>query len=510
MDAWLQFTRYGRGAVVMSMIQKLVRGSLWNSVSEFGSQALNLAVTLVLSRKLLPAEFGMFGMVMVFTGFVGYFSEFGLTTGLIQRKDVDELDTNSVFWAAVALTVLLYTIVYFCAPLISLFYKEPRLTQITRVVFASLLLMPVNYLPEVIQKKKLEYGKITLSELFSVVVSGTVVIILALLNFGVWSLVWQSIIKAGSRAAALIYLTHWKPKFELSWNRIKRLLSIGAGITLNNLLMFASDNTDYLLVGKLLGESPLGIYTMAFRVSKYPMQKLVGVFGKMLFPAFATFSDDPDRVRRNFARLLVFFMSWVTPILICGYFISQPLVHMLLGDKWNATIPLVRVFMINLVLTTICFQNQPILVALNKIHKWNALQFVSTVVLAIAGFIGIRLLGILGMAIAFTAVTSLFLLGTFFMLIQTIRVPFRQILCTIRASLLKDILFALFIGLVTWSLNMVTNSDFLRASLPAVLLCVWLIIMNRSDVTNLRESIRAHFAQLRRVKSGADDTRGKV
>jgi len=477
---------------------KLLRGSLWNGVSQFGSQALNLAITILLARRLTPADFGIFGMAVIFTAFIGYFSEFGLTAGLIQRKEIDSLDIDSVFWISAALSCMLYALMFLGAPYISAFYDEPRLTLLVRVVFLGFLIMPFNFIPEVLQTKRLEYRKITAAELFSVLFSGIVAVSLACIGYGVWSLVWQNLAKTASRAAAIGWLTGWRPKLQFSWKRLRTFLETGIHFTLNNLLQFAFDNTDYLLVGKMLGENMLGIYTMAFRISKYPVLKIEGIFGRMLFPAFSSFNDDSIRINRNFLRLVVFFLSWVTPVLVFGYFVSEPIIRILLGEKWMATIPLVRIFMVYLVFSSFCVQNQPVLIAINRLRTWNAAQLCATVLLGITGYAGIRLLGIVGMAIAFTAVTILFLVSVFIILVRMLGITGGEIYRTTGSLIAKTCAFTLLLAVISFLVRTYTADDGIRFFAPAAFLTAWLAATNHAAVGR----VIAGFGQSRIVPEG--------
>jgi O-antigen/teichoic acid export membrane protein len=363
----------------------------------------------------------------------------------------------------------------------------------------SFLIMPLNFVPEVTQTKRLEYGKITIAELFSIVLSGAVTIALATMGYGVWCLVWQAISKTASRAAALIVLTRWRPRLRFSWERIKRLFGMGVDFTLSNLMMFATDNTDYLLVGKMLGEAPLGVYTMAFRVSKYPVLKIEGIFGRMLFPAFSTFNDDPDRVRKNFLRLMTFFLQWVTPVLVLGIFVADPLIRIVLSDKWEATIPLVQVFMLYLIVSTFCVQNLPVMTAINRLKTWNAVQLGSTALLAAAGWAGIHFLGIMGMAIAFTAVTILSLIVITVILIRMIAIPFAEVFRAVRLHLVKLVAVAGILGGLCWAVWAWTGSAWLRLLIPTAIFGAWMLVVNRSG-------IRSVLARLRGMRAGAGES----
>lgn len=393
----------------MSLKRKLYIGSIWQAISQFGSQGINFILLIILARLLAPSDFGLLGMVTVITGFLGYFSEFGFIASIIQKKHIDELDCNTAFWSGIVLSVLLYGIVFWSAPLIAKFYDQPQLTLITRVIFIDFLIRPFTFVHSALEAKALKYNRLATAQLLSLFPSGLIAVILALVGFGVWSLVFQQIAKSFFAVMILIVLVRWKPSLVFSFKRLKELLGFGVHFTAHNVIKFFAENIDYLLVGKLLGPTSLGIYTLAFRLSRYPLEKMWGVFGRMLFPAFSTFQDDLKRLRRNIMRISMAGSLVLTPFLVMLLFGIKPLITVLMGEKWLETVPLIRVFIAYVFFLSFSFGDEPLMLAINKVKILNCLKALTSVVLLVFGYIAIRNYGLIGMSAVFTLVSIIYM-----------------------------------------------------------------------------------------------------
>lgn len=429
----------------MSITKKLAIGAIWNSISQFGGQGINFVVTLILARLLTPEDFGLVGMVTVFTSFLGYFSEFGLTPSLIQQKDIDREDEGTVFFSSWGFALIIYLVVYFLAPQIAHFYKNEQVVYLTRVCFLTFLAAPLIFVPEALDIKKVEYHNISRSEVISTLISGVISISLAFLKCGVWALVFQMISYRVIKGICVLYFTKWTIPFLFSYAKFKKHFSFGLQHTIKNLLQYAQENLDYLLVGKLLGARELGIYTMAFRLSKYPLQKLWMIFGQMLFPAFASFKDDIIRIQRNYLRIsrLGIFVLW--PFLLGLFLYADFFIPILLGIKWVETIPIVKIFIIYLLVQSIFMSTDSILIARNYLKEINIYKILSLIIMIILGIFLIPKYNTAGMAIAFSISTIAYLIATFLFLLKNINLSLNDYLKDIISLPLQ--LFLISIGL---------------------------------------------------------------
>ena len=488
----------------MALGEKLIKGSFWNGISQLGTQLFNLVLTVVLARLLSPHDFGLLGMITLITAFFTYFTDFGLTSSLIQRKDIDSDDENTVFWLSLFFSFLCYVICYFGAPVISDFYHEPQLTAVTRVCLIYFLVSPLGFLPETLERKKLSYKNITIAELVSIVISGVVTIIMACAGLGVWSLAWQAVIKSLVRSIILIFLTRWRPRLRIAIDHIGSLMRSGVDFTMNSILKYIAENIDYLLVSKLLGEIPMGLYTMSFRVSKHPISKLESIFVTMLFPAFSSFSDDKEKVRQSYFKILFFFLTWMTPLLIYGYFIADPLIQILLGPKWLEAIPLIKIFMVYLVFSSFCIQNPPIMIAMNKVRTTSAIQLVSMALLAVGGYLAIKYYGLQGMAWAFTLTSIVSMIVLFVLMQRTLGISLFRGLWTIRHHLARNLIVIAALAAITWGTGAITMNNWIRLVAPTLAIGAWYLIVNRKEARGVIEYLTKTLRQGATNESSAE------
>lgn len=383
--------------------QKLLAGTFWNSLSQVGNMVINFGLTFLLARLLTPEDFGLLGMIMVITGFLGYFSEFGMMAGIIRKSGADEAYTNTAFWSGIMLSFFVYFLLYLMSPWIALFYKEPQLTTLNRVVSLMFILGAYSFVPMALEMKALRYRVISLINLASLFVSGTVAVILAYYQFGVWALVSQQLIQRLVIALCSLLFLSWKPKMQFSWTCFRDLFGYGLHMTGNNLIKFFSENIDYLLVGKLLGSSALGLYTMAFRLSRFPIEKVWHIFGTMLFPAFASLQDDPEGMRRNYMKISLYGGILLFPFILCLVVFIRPLIHWVIGDQWLPAATLIQIFSIYIAFYCFSFGDEPLLM-LKDIRLLNIIKIIYSSLLMVVGYIVVKELqwGLMGMAWVYT------------------------------------------------------------------------------------------------------------
>ncbi|HBH49743.1 MAG TPA: hypothetical protein DDX98_13950 [Bacteroidales bacterium] len=392
----------------MTFKEKLIRGGIWNAVSQFGAQGINFVIIIILARLLSPNDFGLLGMVTVITGFLSYFSEFGMIASIIKKPQIDDLDCNTAFWSGIAFSIIVYSIIYFTSPLISWFYNQPELTDISRVVSLVFVIGSYSFVPAALEMKRLRYNRIAIIRLVSLIISGPIAIFSALKGFGVWALVFQLLIMEIVAFLGYLFWVNWKPKFKFSFLRFNGLFSFGMHITLNNLIKFFSENIDYLLVGKMLGPTALGLYTMAFRLSRYPIEKIGPIFKNMLFPAFASIQNDSERIRINVIRVSAVVPLVTVPFLFFFYFSSDVIVGIIVGNKWMDAVPMIKIFIVYLFIYSFSFPDEPVMMVTGKIKQLNLIKIIMSLVLLFSGYIMVANFGVKGMTITYTSILSVY------------------------------------------------------------------------------------------------------
>lgn len=380
-----------------SLRQKLINGTIWNSISQFGTVLCNFALTFVLGRLLEPKDYGLLGMVMVITGFLGYFSEFGIIDSLIRKQNHDELDEHTAFWTGIGFSIIVYIFIYLISPLISLFYSKPELTSISRASALGFIISSYGFVPVALDIKKLHYPVITLISLTGLFISGSIAIFFAYCGWGVWTLVMQLLLNNLVCCLGYYFFIRWKPKFLFSIDRFKSTIGFGAHRTFNNIFTFLSDNIDQLLIGKLLGSVALGYYTMAFRLTRFPVQKFWAVFGKMLFPAFAQMQNDLVRLKRNYYKVTLLGGFMLLPFVAALFYATEPLVRLAVGEKWLPICNLIRILCLYLLVYSFSLADEPITMLL-RIKFLNIMKMVQAFLFTVSGIYVLKKYDIVGIA----------------------------------------------------------------------------------------------------------------
>ncbi|MGB7582219.1 MAG: lipopolysaccharide biosynthesis protein [Sedimentisphaerales bacterium] len=392
-----------------SLRNKLIKGTIWNSIAQFGTVGFNFVLTFILARLLSPEDYGLLGMVTVITGFLGYFSEFGMIDSLVRKQNHDELDENTVFWGGIFFSVIIYILIYIISPYISLFYDKQELTSISRCASLVFIIGSYGIVPLALQFKELNYRAISIVSLISLFISGIIAILLAYKGLGVWTLVIQLLVQTLVSSVGYFLFIPWRPRFKFSIIRFRELLEFGLHRTFNNLIKFFSENIDRLLIGKILGSVPLGYYTMAFRLIRFPAEKFTSIFGKMLFPAFARMQNDTGRMRRNYLKVTILGGLIILPFVIILLFATEPLIRWTIGEKWMPICGLVRILAIYLLIFSISLADEPIVLLLG-VKFLNFMKLLQSILLLGAGFYIVKEYNIAGMAWLYSACYLLYII----------------------------------------------------------------------------------------------------
>ncbi len=329
-----------------SLEQKTLKGIGWSTISQLGKSVLNILITLILVRLLVPEDFGVIAMVTVFTGFSNILVNFGFGLALIQKKEVTELDLSSVFWLNAILGIILAVIIILCAPLIANFYEKPELLPLTIFVSINYVFISLSIVQRTVLKKSLNFKKLSLIELTAVVVSGIVGIACALYGLGVWSLAIQIVILSFVTLILLWYSTSWKPKFQYSQASIKSLWALSFSIFGNSGLNYATNNFDNLLIGKMFGGSSLGLYNKSMMIIMIPSVIISSVITKVLFPSFSLIQDDLERIKHVYLKMFRAVAFFSFPLMLTASVAAESFVITFFGANWIEAIPYVRIFAI--------------------------------------------------------------------------------------------------------------------------------------------------------------------
>ena len=259
-------------------------GVRWSAVAKYGTQAVDVVTSIIVARIVAPEAYGLLGMAIIITGFLMVFQSLGFGSALIQRKEINDTLTSSLFFVSLAVCLGLAAGLVAVAPLCSWVYDDDRVGPIVAVsslmfVFSSLSLIPSSLLTRRLAFQRLAWVDISVSA-----VRAVSAISLALAGWGVWALVWSSIAGSAVHALFLYMACDWRPRWLFSWSEVRGVFGFGANLTGCSIFNYFARNADNFIIGAFLGATPLGYYSLAYRILLFPCDSVTGVLTRVLFP----------------------------------------------------------------------------------------------------------------------------------------------------------------------------------------------------------------------------------
>ena len=319
---------------------------MWRFMEKFSAKFVTFFVSIILARLLDPSTYGTVALITVFTTILEVFVDSGLGNALIQKKDADDLDFSSVFFFNVAMCTVLYLLMFFAAPLIADFYNIQELTPIVRVQSLTILISGVKNIQYAYVSREMIFRKFFFATLFGTIVSAIVGLIMAVAGFGVWALVAQPLVNYSIDTIVLWITVQWRPKLIFSWTRLKGLLSYGWKLLIAKLV-----NTTYmkirdLLIGKIYSTSDLAFFNKGDTFPAVIVPNITASVDAVMFPAMAKEQDNKIRIRELVKKSIQTSSYLVFPMMAGLIACANPLIRLLLTEKWLPCVPFLYMFCI--------------------------------------------------------------------------------------------------------------------------------------------------------------------
>jgi O-antigen/teichoic acid export membrane protein len=332
------------GHLVHDIGARAVSGGLITISAQAAKFVLNFAAAAVLARLLSPTEFGLVGMVLGITSLVGIFKALGLSTATVQRETITQQQVSNLFWVNVTVSGLLTISTVALAPLVARFYHDSRVTAIMIVLSLTFLLSGSTVQHQALLSRQMRFRTIAVIEVVSMLVGFTSACCLAKAGFGYWALVAQQLVNAATGLVLTWCISRWRPSLPKRNSGVRPMLRFGAHLTIADFLGLLMINSDSILVGRVFGAEPLGLYTRANVLLARPLQQVLAPINAVLTPVLSRLQSDSERYRRSFMR------AYETLALITFSFaamclaLAAPIVLVILGPKWKSVIPLFSAF----------------------------------------------------------------------------------------------------------------------------------------------------------------------
>jgi O-antigen/teichoic acid export membrane protein len=363
--------------------QKTVDALSWSFLQTVAQRGLQFAIGIILARLLFPEQFGLIGMLAIFIAVIQAFLDSGFGAALIQKRDVTKTDTCSVFYFNIVVGLVGAGVLSLGAPWIAAFYNQPILTPLTRALSLTLVINSFGMIQKTLLTRQIDFKTQTKVGLIAGALSGIAGITLAVLNFGVWSLVVQQISAAFVSTVCLWVFSPWRPTLIFSFTALGEMFGFGSRLLFSSVLNQVFDNIYLVVIGKLFSPTDLGFFTRAKTLNDLPSQTLSGMVARVTFPVFSTIQDDPARLKRGMKKALTTLGLVNFPMMIGLAIVAHPLVLILLTDKWAPCVPYLQLLCVGGLLYPLHLINLNVLQALGRSDLYLRLEIIKKVLIVV-------------------------------------------------------------------------------------------------------------------------------
>lgn len=344
----------------------VMSGLFWKFLERITAQGVSFIVTIVLARILMPEDYGIVSMVLVFITLANVFVTSGFSSALIQKKDADETDYSTMFYCSFIVSILMYMILYFLSPAIAKFYNNQDLILVLRIFALKLPITSVNSIQHAYVSRNMIFKKFFFSTIIGTIISGIIGIIMAIKGFGVWALIAQYLINSTVDTIVLFITVPWRPKLLFSKEKAKNLMIYGTKVTFAEFISVGYAELKSLIIGKIYTSEDLAYYKRGNQFPDLIINNIDVTIGSVLFPAIANYSDDKVKVKELTRRAIRISSYIIFPMLVGLCVVSKPLIQLLLTDKWLFAVPFMQISCITQMSMPISTANNQAIKALGK------------------------------------------------------------------------------------------------------------------------------------------------
>ena len=352
---------------------------IWRFAERCGAQLVTFVVSIVLARILLPEDYGKVALITVFTNIMQVFVDSGLGTALIQKKDADDLDFSSVFYFNFAICLILYLVMFIAAPFIAAFYKDTSLTPLVRVISLTIVISGIKGIQQSYVSRNMLFKCFFFSTLGGTIFSAFLGIGLAYAGFGVWAIVAQQLSNTTIDTLILWLTVKWRPKKMFSWERLKTLLSFGWKMLVSAVLDTLYNNLRSLVIGRLYSSKDLAYYDQGQKFPNVIVTNINTSIDSVLLPTMANAQDDYNRVKAMTRRAIKTSTYIMAPLMMGLAFCAEPIVRLLLTEKWLSCVPFLRIFCISYMFYPIHTANLNAIKAMGRSDMFLKLEIVKKI-----------------------------------------------------------------------------------------------------------------------------------
>lgn len=371
--------------------RKTVKGLAWNSIQNFTNHGVEFLLMLFMARLLGPKEYGLIGLTTVFIAISSTFVNSGFTGALIRKKDCTDDDFSTVFIFNFVISVVCYIIILFIAPYAADFYNEPILSPVLRVIGLQLIFSAFCAVQNTIITKSLDFKKRTKITVSKNIISGLIGLLFALLGYGVWALVIQTLTAGFLYAVMLWSTTEWYPNLRFSKKSFKELFAYGSNLLISSLINTFYGQIYPIVIGRFFSPTTLGYFSRARHWANLPSKNLTGVLSTVTFPVLAKVQDDDKRLENIYRRMIRTSCFIIFPLMIGMSAVAEPLIIITIGKKWEFCIYLLQIMCFAMMWYPIHSLNLNLLKVKGRSDLFLKLEIIKKIIGTIVLFISVPL-----------------------------------------------------------------------------------------------------------------------
>jgi PST family polysaccharide transporter len=429
----------------MELKQKAIKSTIWSVVQAWGTQAMSFIVFSLLARLLNPESFGLIALASIFLGFINLFLDQGFSKAIIQRRELEREHLDTAFWTNVGIAFVMTAITIAGAGLIAEFFSQPKLIPVLRWLSLSFLIGSLNSVQAALLQRNLDFKPLAIRSLIATLGGGVVGLTLALMGFGVWSLVFQQLANSVIQVITLWWASDWRPRLSFSMKHLRDLFSFGINILAINILNFLITNGDNFLIGYFLGPIALGYYSLAYRLLTVVSQLFIGAISSTAMPIFSRIQDDIPKLRSLLYDIVEMSNAVAFPIFLGMSVLAPELIVVIFGKQWVNSIPVMQVLNIIGILYSGFYFNGPLIMAIGKPNWKLGLDVIRTFFYLLAFFIAVKW-GIVAVAASYVVTAYIIALATVWVMKKLIKIDIKLYLSKYFVPLIASLIMILSIS----------------------------------------------------------------
>lgn len=429
-----------------SLKEKTANGLLWGSINSGAQQALNLVFGIFLGRLLSPADYGMVGMLTIFTLIASALQESGFISGLNRKKVVTDADYNAVFWFNVLCSVSIYVVLFFSAPLIATWYRQPALIPLARLSFLSFVISALNTSPRAWLFRNMRVRETAIITMVALVCSGVIGVVLAWKGFAYWGIAIQNIVFCLMLTIGSWWFADWHPTWHIDLRPLRGMIGFSSKLLATNIFTHINNNIFSIFFGRFYGEKTVGYYNQANKWTGMGYTMLTGMVWSVTQPLFARLSyDEPERMQRVFRKMLRLTAFLSCPCLFGLALVAPEFITITITSKWLVSAHLMQILCVGGAFVPIAslYSNFVVSQGRSNIFMWNTIAqcLVQMLLLLVLYPFGVET-----MVVAYVVVNTLWLLVWHYFVFRLIKLPLYHAL----RDIVPFVLIALVAMAVAW------------------------------------------------------------